>query len=98
MSDALVGLRSSDKKSMSRLRDSAEYVSKVKHRWAGHHEKDRRQMDTKNSGMDSSLSNHRGRPPTDDRLTCSLPAEFSAVTSNGSRPREHRRRSSIPTS
>ncbi|KAK6754360.1 hypothetical protein RB195_013390 [Necator americanus] len=32
----LAGLRSSDLRGMSRLRDPAEYVSKAKHRWAGH--------------------------------------------------------------
>ncbi|KAK6725891.1 hypothetical protein RB195_004299 [Necator americanus] len=32
----LAGLRSSDLKGISRLRDPAEYVSKAKHRWAGH--------------------------------------------------------------
>ncbi|KAK6763479.1 hypothetical protein RB195_023977 [Necator americanus] len=32
----LAGLRSSDLRGMSRLRDPAEYVSKTKHRWAGH--------------------------------------------------------------
>ncbi|KAK6749318.1 hypothetical protein RB195_001742 [Necator americanus] len=37
----LPGLGSSDLRGMSRLRDPAEYVSKAKHRWAGH-EKNRR--------------------------------------------------------
>ncbi|KAK6758791.1 hypothetical protein RB195_016178 [Necator americanus] len=32
----LAGLRSSDLRGMSRLRDPSEYVSKAKHRWAGH--------------------------------------------------------------
>ncbi|KAK6755766.1 hypothetical protein RB195_014262 [Necator americanus] len=32
----LAGLRSSDLRGMSRLRDPAEYVSKANHRWAGH--------------------------------------------------------------
>ncbi|KAK6728894.1 hypothetical protein RB195_006138 [Necator americanus] len=32
----LAGLRSSTLRGMSRLRDPAEYVSKAKHRWAGH--------------------------------------------------------------
>ncbi|KAK6751393.1 hypothetical protein RB195_003028 [Necator americanus] len=32
----LAGLRSSDSKGMSRLRDTAEYVSKAKHGWVGH--------------------------------------------------------------
>ncbi|KAK6735433.1 hypothetical protein RB195_018569 [Necator americanus] len=32
----LAGLRSSDLRGMSRLRDPAEYVSKAKYRWAGH--------------------------------------------------------------
>ncbi|KAK6744956.1 hypothetical protein RB195_011582 [Necator americanus] len=32
----LAGLRSSDLREMSRLRDPVEYVSKAKHRWAGH--------------------------------------------------------------
>ncbi|KAK6738656.1 hypothetical protein RB195_020647 [Necator americanus] len=32
----LAGHRSSDLRGMSRLRDPAEYVSKAKHRWAGH--------------------------------------------------------------
>ncbi|KAK6749350.1 hypothetical protein RB195_001764 [Necator americanus] len=32
----LAGLRSSDSRGMSRLRDPAEYVWKAKHRWAGH--------------------------------------------------------------
>ncbi|KAK6751184.1 hypothetical protein RB195_002886 [Necator americanus] len=32
----LAGLRSSDLRGMSRLRDLAEYVSKAKHRWVGH--------------------------------------------------------------
>ncbi|KAK6755730.1 hypothetical protein RB195_014241 [Necator americanus] len=32
----LAGLRSSDLRRMSRLRDPAEYVSKAKHGWAGH--------------------------------------------------------------
>ncbi|KAK6762840.1 hypothetical protein RB195_023517 [Necator americanus] len=32
----LAGLRSSDLRGMSRLRDPAEYISKAKHRWAGH--------------------------------------------------------------
>ncbi|VDM67038.1 unnamed protein product [Strongylus vulgaris] len=31
-----VGLRSSDIRSVSRLRDPTEYVSKAKHRWTGH--------------------------------------------------------------
>ncbi|KAK6765121.1 hypothetical protein RB195_025165 [Necator americanus] len=31
----LAGLRSSDLRGMSRLRDPPEYVSKAKHRWAG---------------------------------------------------------------
>ncbi|KAK6754112.1 hypothetical protein RB195_013239 [Necator americanus] len=32
----LAGLRSSGLRGMSRLRDPAEYISKAKHRWAGH--------------------------------------------------------------
>ncbi|KAK6725967.1 hypothetical protein RB195_004343 [Necator americanus] len=32
----LAGLRSSELRGMSRLRDPAEYISKAKHRWAGH--------------------------------------------------------------
>ncbi|KAK6760621.1 hypothetical protein RB195_021907 [Necator americanus] len=32
----LAGLRSSDLRGISRLCDSAEYISKAKHRWAGH--------------------------------------------------------------
>ncbi|KAK6764765.1 hypothetical protein RB195_024914 [Necator americanus] len=32
----LAGLRSSDLRGMSRIRDPAEYVSKAKHRWTGH--------------------------------------------------------------
>ncbi|KAK6763074.1 hypothetical protein RB195_023688 [Necator americanus] len=32
----LAGLRSSDLRGMPRIRDIAEYVSKAKHRWAGH--------------------------------------------------------------
>ncbi|KAK6762396.1 hypothetical protein RB195_023203 [Necator americanus] len=32
----LASLRSSELRGMSRLRDPAEYVSKAKHRWAGH--------------------------------------------------------------
>ncbi|KAK6755616.1 hypothetical protein RB195_014158 [Necator americanus] len=32
----LAGLRSSDSRGMSRLNDSAEYISKAKYRWAGH--------------------------------------------------------------
>ncbi|KAK6736407.1 hypothetical protein RB195_019219 [Necator americanus] len=32
----LTGLRSSDSRGMSLLRDPPEYISKAKHRWAGH--------------------------------------------------------------
>ena len=36
LSQYRAGLRSSDLRQMSRLRDPAEYASKAKHRWAGH--------------------------------------------------------------
>ncbi|VDM81269.1 unnamed protein product [Strongylus vulgaris] len=52
-------------KAMSRLRDPAEYVSKAKHRWAGHIMRRTNDRWTKNSGMDSSQSKMSSRePPT----------------------------------
>ncbi|VDM78014.1 unnamed protein product [Strongylus vulgaris] len=65
----LVGLRSSDMRSMSRLRDPAEYVSKTKHRKVVN-ERDRRQMDIKNSGIPREADVLEGVRPYG--LTCSL--------------------------
>ncbi|VDM65196.1 unnamed protein product, partial [Strongylus vulgaris] len=81
----LVGLRSSHI-SMSRLRGPAEYVSKAKHRWAGHIM--RRQMDTKNSGMNLTQSKTFSRKAINQMR----------VKINGSGPSERRRRGSSPTS
>ncbi|VDM77012.1 unnamed protein product [Strongylus vulgaris] len=55
--------RSSDMRSMSRLREPAEYVSKAKHRWAGHTMRRIDDVDKKNSGMDSSRSKTSSRGP-----------------------------------
>ncbi|KAK6729601.1 hypothetical protein RB195_006570 [Necator americanus] len=62
----LAGLRSSDLRGMSRLRDPAEYVSKAKHRWAGHIM--RRIDDRWTKGtlewIPRDAKRPRGRPPT----------------------------------
>ncbi|VDM65365.1 unnamed protein product [Strongylus vulgaris] len=65
-----------DVKSMSCLRDPANYISKAKHQWASYNEKDRRQMDTKlwNGFLARQNFLEEGHPP--DGLTCG-PAEFS---------------------
>ncbi|KAK6749545.1 hypothetical protein RB195_001890 [Necator americanus] len=62
----LAGLRSSDLRGMSRLRDPAEYVSKAKHRWASHIMRridDRRAKRTL-EWIPRDAKRPRGRPPT----------------------------------
>ncbi len=62
----LVGLRSSDLRSMSRLRDPVEYVSKAKYRWAGHIARrtdDRWTLRTL-EWIPRDVKRPRGRPPT----------------------------------
>ncbi|VDM75686.1 unnamed protein product [Strongylus vulgaris] len=69
----LVGLRSSDMKSMSCLRDPAEYASKARHRWAGHIMRRTNDRWTLKAleWIPHEAKRPRGRPPT-RRLTCSL--------------------------
>ncbi|KAK6761046.1 hypothetical protein RB195_022203 [Necator americanus] len=62
----LAGLRSSDLRGMSRLRDPAEYVSKAKHRWAGHIMRriDDRWTKRTLECIPREAKRPRGRPPT----------------------------------
>ncbi|KAK6738795.1 hypothetical protein RB195_020727 [Necator americanus] len=62
----LAGLRSSDLRGMSRLRDPAEYVSKAKHRWAGHIMRriDDRWTNRTLEWIPRDAKRPRGRPPT----------------------------------
>ncbi|KAK6745517.1 hypothetical protein RB195_011939 [Necator americanus] len=62
----LAGLRSSDLRGMSRLRDPAEYVSKAKHRWAGHIMRriDDRWTKRTLEWIPRDAKRPRGRPPT----------------------------------
>ncbi|KAK6730726.1 hypothetical protein RB195_007288 [Necator americanus] len=62
----LAGLRSSDLKGMSLLRDPAEYVSKAKHRWAGHIMRriDDRWTKRTLEWIPRDAKRPRGRPPT----------------------------------
>ncbi|KAK6730520.1 hypothetical protein RB195_007153 [Necator americanus] len=62
----LAGLRSSDLRGMSRLRDPAEYVSKAKHRWAGHIMRriDDRWIKRTLEWIPRDAKRPRGRPPT----------------------------------
>ncbi|KAK6740826.1 hypothetical protein RB195_008964 [Necator americanus] len=62
----LAGLRSSDLRGMSRLRDPAEYVSKAKHRWASHIVKriDGRWTKKTLEWIPRDAKRPRGRPPT----------------------------------
>ncbi|KAK6749693.1 hypothetical protein RB195_001978 [Necator americanus] len=62
----LAGFRSSDLRGMSRLRDPAEYVSKTKHRWAGHIMRriDDRWTKRTLEWIPRDAKRHRGRPPT----------------------------------
>ncbi|KAK6756094.1 hypothetical protein RB195_014468 [Necator americanus] len=62
----LAGLRSSDLRGMSRLRDPAEYVSKAKHRWAGHIMRriDDRWTKRTLEWIPRYAKRPRGRPPT----------------------------------
>ena len=61
----LAGLRSSDLRRMSRLRDPAEYVSKAKHRWAGHivRRTDDRWTKRTLEWIPREVKRPRGRPP-----------------------------------
>ncbi|KAK6763166.1 hypothetical protein RB195_023759 [Necator americanus] len=69
----LVGLRSSGLRGMFRLRDLAEYVSKAKHRWAGHIMRRIEDRWTKRTleWIPRDAKHPRRRPPTRG-LTCSL--------------------------
>ncbi|KAK6742575.1 hypothetical protein RB195_010062 [Necator americanus] len=61
----LAGLRGSDLRGMSRLRDPAEYVSKAKHRWAGHMRRiDDRWTKRTLDWITRDAKRPRGRPPT----------------------------------
>ncbi|KAK6755348.1 hypothetical protein RB195_013992 [Necator americanus] len=62
----LAGLRSSDLRGMSRLHDPAEYVSKAKHRWAGHIMRriDDRWTERTLGWIPRDAKRPRGRPPT----------------------------------
>ncbi|KAK6765084.1 hypothetical protein RB195_025136 [Necator americanus] len=62
----LAGLRSSDLRGMSRLRDPAEYVSKAKHRYAGHIMRriDERWTKRTLEWIPIDAKRPRGRPPT----------------------------------
>ncbi|KAK6749833.1 hypothetical protein RB195_002068 [Necator americanus] len=62
----LAGFRSSDLRGMSRLRDPAEYVSKTKHRWAGHIMRriDDRWTKRTLEWIPRGAKRSRGRPPT----------------------------------
>ncbi|KAK6761889.1 hypothetical protein RB195_022833 [Necator americanus] len=62
----LAGLRNSDLRGMSRLRDPAEYVSKAKHRWAGHIMRriDDRWTKRELEWIPRDAKRPRGRPPT----------------------------------
>ena len=59
------GLRSSDLRKMSRLRDPAEYVAKAKHRWAGHivRRTDDRWTKKTLEWIPREIKRPRGRPP-----------------------------------
>ncbi|KAK6765586.1 hypothetical protein RB195_025475 [Necator americanus] len=62
----LARLRSSDLRGMSRLRDPAEYISKAKHRWAGHIMRriDDRWTKRTLEWIPRDSKRPRGRPPT----------------------------------
>ncbi|KAK6757418.1 hypothetical protein RB195_015317 [Necator americanus] len=62
----LAGLRSSDLRGMSRLRDAAKYASKAKHRWAGHIMRRIHDRWTKRTleWIPRDAKRPRGRPPT----------------------------------
>ncbi|KAK6749504.1 hypothetical protein RB195_001861 [Necator americanus] len=61
----LADLRISDLRGMSRLRDPAEYVSKAKHRWAGHMRRiDDRWTKRTLEWIPRDAKRPRGRPPT----------------------------------
>ncbi|KAK6734351.1 hypothetical protein RB195_017871 [Necator americanus] len=62
----LAGLRSSDLRGMSCLRDPVEYVSKAKHRWAGHIMRriDDRWTKRTLEWIPKGAKRPRGRPPT----------------------------------
>ncbi|KAK6747184.1 hypothetical protein RB195_000415 [Necator americanus] len=62
----LAGLRSSDLRGVSRPRDPAEYVSKAKHRWAGHIMRriDDRWTKRTLEWIPRDAKRPRGRPPT----------------------------------
>ncbi|KAK6735572.1 hypothetical protein RB195_018657 [Necator americanus] len=72
----LSGLRNSDLRGMSRLGDPAEYVSKTKHRWAGHMRRiDDRWITRTLEWIRRDAKRPRGRPPVSDTYG---PAEGSA--------------------
>ncbi|KAK6766957.1 hypothetical protein RB195_026303 [Necator americanus] len=62
----LAGLRSSDLRGMSRVRDPAEYVSKAKHKWEGHTMRriDDRWTKRTLKWIPRDAKRPRGRPPT----------------------------------
>ncbi|KAK6752241.1 hypothetical protein RB195_003578 [Necator americanus] len=62
----LAGLRSSDLRGMSRLRDPAEYVSKARHRWTGYNMRriDDRWTKRTLEWIPRDAKHPRGRPPT----------------------------------
>ncbi|VDM79832.1 unnamed protein product [Strongylus vulgaris] len=83
---------------MSRFRGPAEYVSKAKHRWAGHimrrtgNRWTLRTLELKQNVLDG------GHRPDGLTRCTDGPDVFSAGKRNGSGPRELRRGSSVPTS
>ena len=95
----LVGLRSTDMRRMSRLRDPAEYVAKAKHRWAGHimRRTDDRWTLRTSEWIPRETKRPRGRPPTRwadvfvERMD-QLRNQLDTILAPGTRGRSHRRR------